>query len=192
MKVRILLRKLSFLAKLLGSEDNTMSAQVFRTLSVDNVYKISLVDQYNTLQNEIGLHSVLQQCLAEPALASSIVKSEKKRILEADWNVTLENAKGHESLKYVVISEQVAASWCSVWDLALDHGTRGTKLTQSLFANLCQPLLKDRICHVCENRIPLNKNFFDHLCVTHLKRRYNDHIASILEESMWAITDVNP
>ena len=49
-KVRILLlRKLSILAKLLESEDNTMSAQVFRTLSVNNVYNISLVDQCNTL-----------------------------------------------------------------------------------------------------------------------------------------------
>ena len=148
------------------------------------------MNQCNTLQNEIGLHSVLQQCLAEPALASSIVKSEKKRILEADWNVTLESAKGHESLKYIVISELVAASWCSVWDLALDYGTKSTKLTQSLFASLCQPLFKDRICHLCENKIPSNKNFFEHLCITHLKRRYNEHFVSIFEEGGESIMEM--
>ena len=75
-----------------------MSCQVFRMLSADNVYSISLVEQCNILQNDIGLHFILQQCLAEPALTSSIVKSEKKRNLEADWKATLETARRHTRL----------------------------------------------------------------------------------------------
>ena len=102
----------------------------------------------------------------------------------------METAKGHESLKYIVISEQVAASWCRLWDLALDYGTKGTKLTQSLFASLCQPLCRDRICRLCGNRIPSDKNFFDHLCITHLQRHYNDHVASILEEGGESIMEM--
>ena len=75
-----------------------MSCQVFRTLSADNVYSISLVEQCKILQNDIDLHFIFQQCLAEPALASSIVKSENKRNLEADWKATLETARRHTRL----------------------------------------------------------------------------------------------
>ena len=129
-----------------------------------------------------GLHPILQQCLAEPALASSIVKFEKKRILEADWKATLETARRHASLKYITCSDLAAASWCSVWDLALEYRQKGTKLTQSLIASLCQPLFSDRLCHLCGSQIPAhNMTFFHHLCISHLKTPYNDCIASILE-----------
>ena len=100
-KARVLLRKLTFLAKLLESEDDHVSTRVFRTLSVENIYNISLVDQCNSLQNDLGVDSVLQQCLAEPTIASAIVRSEKMRILEQDWATTLEVAKQHQSLRYI-------------------------------------------------------------------------------------------
>ena len=48
-KVRVLLRKLSFLAKLLERNDQSISARVLRTLSVDNMYDISLIDQSHAL-----------------------------------------------------------------------------------------------------------------------------------------------
>ena len=53
-KTHVLLRKLTFLAKLLESEDDHISTRVFRTLSVENVYNISLV-QCNSLQNDLGV-----------------------------------------------------------------------------------------------------------------------------------------
>ena len=127
-KARVLLRKLTFLAKLLESKDDHISTRVFRTLSVENVYNISLVDQCNSLQNDLGVDSVLQQCLAEPTIASAIVRSEKTRILEQDWATTLEVAKQHQSLRCIVYSDSVAASWCRLCDQALDLGTKGTKV----------------------------------------------------------------
>ena len=137
----------------------------------NNVFNISLVEQYNILQIDIGLHPILQQCLAEPALASSVVKLKKKRILEADWKATLETARRHASLiLYITCSDLAAASWCSMWDLALEYLQKGTKLTQSLFASLCRPLFSDRLCHLCRSQIPAhNMTFFHHLCVSHLK-----------------------
>ena len=72
-------------------------------------------------------------------------------------------AKSHQSLKYITCSDSVAASWCSLWDHALDYGTKGTKLLQILFSSLCQPLFSDRHCHLCENSIlPANECFFSH------------------------------
>ena len=44
MKVRILLRKLHFLAKLLESEEDNLSSRVFRTIAAENVYGISQPD----------------------------------------------------------------------------------------------------------------------------------------------------
>ena len=87
-KVRVLLRKLSFLAKLLERNDQSISARVLRTLSVDNMYDISLIDQCNTLLNDLGISTILQQCLTEPSKALTTVKCEKKRILELDWTST--------------------------------------------------------------------------------------------------------
>ena len=77
-KVRVLLRKLSFLAKLLERNDQSISARVLRTLSVDNMYDISLIDQCNTLLNDLGISTILQQCLTEPSKALTTVKCEKK------------------------------------------------------------------------------------------------------------------
>ena len=44
-KARIVIRKIDFLAKLQDSERDDLASHVFRTLSADNVYNISLVDQ---------------------------------------------------------------------------------------------------------------------------------------------------
>ena len=59
--------------------------QVLRTLSVGKVYDISLVDQCNSLLNDLGISTILQECLTEPSKALTTVKCEKKRILELDW-----------------------------------------------------------------------------------------------------------
>ena len=59
MKARILLRKLSFLAKLLSCNEDNLSASVFRTISTENVYNISLVQQCKWLQGELKCEQIL-------------------------------------------------------------------------------------------------------------------------------------
>ena len=119
-KARILLRKLCFLSKLLENEDDEMSSRLFRTLSAENVYSISLVEQCKWLQNEISTDPVHQQCLLEPATTKAIVRRAKEDILKRDWIKTLESARKHQSLKYITCTDFAAAS-CMVQTVVPGH-----------------------------------------------------------------------
>ena len=77
-----------------------MSSRLFRTLSAENVYSISLVEQCKWLQNEISTDPVLQQCLLEPATAKAIVRGAKEDILKRDWIKTLESARKYQSTSH--------------------------------------------------------------------------------------------
>ena len=167
-----------------------MSFRLFRTLSAENVYSISLVEQCKWLQNEISTDPVLQQCLLEPAIAKAIVRSAKEDILKQDWIKILESARKHQSLKYITCTDFVAASWCRLWDQAMDLGTKGTRQIQCLLSSLCRPVFGDHQCPHCDNKIPSSQNFFDHLCNEHLKREYNKQIASILEQGGQDVFDM--
>ena len=72
----------------------------------------------------------------------------------------------HQSLKYIACTDSVAASWCRLWDQAMDLGTKGTGLIQCLLSSLCRPVFGDRQCPHCGDKIPLSQNFFDHTVVT--------------------------
>ena len=72
MKVRILLRKLKFLARLLSTTNNTQSARTFRTLAVENVYGISLVQQCLWLEHTLNTPPIVHQCLTNPDSAISL------------------------------------------------------------------------------------------------------------------------
>ena len=190
MKVRILLRKLHFLAKLLESEEDDLSSRVFRTLSADNVFEISLVEQCKWLQNELRVDPILQRCLSDPATATNTVKSAKRTLLNQDWKQTINAAKMHSSLRHIVCSDFVASSWCRLWDQALDLGIKGTRLTQCLFHSLCRPTFGDRLCPHCTTEIPRNQSYFEHLNFDHLDNSYDqDEIETILEEGGQLVMD---
>ena len=141
MMARVFIRKLSFLAKLLTSNEDTQSSRTFRTCAADNVYNISLIQQCQWLQCTLNIEQILQQCLENPDSAVLIVKSARNSILRRDWANTVHLAKSHMSLKHIVSSNDIASGWCRIWDSALDQGYRGTKLSQCLFRSLCHPLL---------------------------------------------------
>ena len=125
-KAHIAIGKLRFLAKLLKSEQDDLASRIFRTLSAD-VYSISLVEQCRWLLEELGLGWILQKCLSDHT-ASDTVKDLQNIILKQDWSQTVNSARNHPSLKHIVCSNLVAASWCSHWDRAQDLGTKGTRL----------------------------------------------------------------
>ena len=154
MKVRILLRKLKFLARLLSTTNNTQSARTFHTLAVENVYGISLVQQCLWLEHTLNTPPIVHQCLTNPDSAISLVNENRNNILRQDWANTVKLAKPHTSLKHVVSNEDI---WSRVWDTALDRGCSGTKLSQCLFKTLCWPLFGDRKCHYPS---PPKPNFF--------------------------------
>jgi hypothetical protein len=77
----------------------------------------------------------------------------QKRILSADKKLTLERCDAHQSLKHVssVYSE---LSWLKIWDMALDHGVKGTRAALCLFNTISRPLFGDRLCPRCETQVP--------------------------------------
>ena len=111
MKVRILLRKLKFLARLLSTTNNTQSARTFRTLAVENVYGISLVQQCLWLEHTLNTPPIVHQCLTNPDSAISLVNENRNNILRQDWADTVKLAKSHTSLKYVVSNDDIALCW---------------------------------------------------------------------------------
>ena len=49
-------------------------------------------------------------------MASDTVKKSQNIILKQDWSQTVISARNYTSLKHIVCSDLVAASWCSHWD----------------------------------------------------------------------------
>ena len=50
MATRILLRKLTFLSKLLSNYKDTMSSRIFISLAIEDIYNSSVVQQYKMLE----------------------------------------------------------------------------------------------------------------------------------------------
>ena len=73
-------------------------------------------------------------------------------ILERDWDSTARCARFHSSLLQVS-DKLVVNEWRGVWDEALNHGTKGTKLSQNLFRTLTRPLFGDKLCNLCSASI---------------------------------------
>ena len=67
-----------------------------------------------------------------PEDALHIVREAKTDLLETDWNRTVNYARSHSSLSYISGAE-VVDEWYSVWDEALNHGTKGTRVAQNIF-----------------------------------------------------------
>ena len=164
-RVCILLRKLSFLVKLLQSTNGKLSSCVFHTLATEGVSKISLIEQCQQLESEFGT-SFLAKCLNNPGNADSIIHEAKKVLISRDWDIVLDRAKCRQSSKHIS-DPRIAASWCRFWDLALDQGVRGTHLFQNLFRIMCRPLFGERECFICKNTIHPGSTFFEHVCADH-------------------------
>ena len=116
----VLIRNLTFLAKLL-ERDDVLSSHVFQTLVPTNVYEVSLVQQCRVLEQQIGT-GCLQLCLQNPTNASSIVHEAKSEILAKDWNCTIQASRSHHSLAIVSATDVIASGWNRIWDEALEYG----------------------------------------------------------------------
>ena len=127
---RILIRKLTFLAKLLSSTDYKISGRIFTSLAIVDVCNVGIVQQCRMLEADVSTN-VLALCLQYPTDAPSIVKSMRKDIIPSDFDVLLRSAATHPSAKYIASVGEVT-SWCRLWDLALDRGIRGTRGLQPL------------------------------------------------------------
>jgi hypothetical protein len=177
MRVCILLRKLTFLVKLLQSTSDNLSSRVFRTLASEDVSKISLVEQCQLLESESGT-SFAAQCLNDPGNAQLVLQEAKEALISRDWEIVLEMAKCHQSTKHIA-DPRIASSWCKLWDIALDHGVRGTRLTQHLLSVMCRPVFGKRECPICNNIIHQSTSYFEHVSSDHCNSVIS--VAGVLE-----------
>ena len=86
------------MAKLLNGCD--ISAQVFRTLACEDVYKVSLVQQCHSFGQLFGTN-YLQLCLGNPSEACSIINKAKIGILAKDWEHTVNQTNTHPTLAII-------------------------------------------------------------------------------------------
>ena len=162
---RILIRKLTFLAKLLSSTDDKISGRIFTSLAIVDVYNVGIVQQCRMLEADVSTN-VLALCLQNPTDAPSIVKSMRKEIIQSDFDVLLRYAATHPSAKYIASVAEVT-SWCRLWDLALDRGIRGTRGLQTLLKVLSHRIYEDSLCPSCGASLGTDSLWIDHICLAH-------------------------
>ena len=137
---RILIRKLSFLSKLLAGSRDTISHRVFTSLAaMEDIFETSIVQQCRMLEANLNT-SVLAECLTHPECAPDIVKRSKVNIINSDFKLLLTSAieKCGSAAPAACIATQT--SWRRLWDVALEKGIKGTRIMQMLFKELCRPM----------------------------------------------------
>ena len=131
-----------------------------------NALNVAFVRQCKELELYYGTE-IWKACISSPEEATEIVKEAKNELLAKDWDCTLLRARSHSSLS-LVSDTMIVNEWLGVWDEALNHGTKGTKLSQCLLKVLCKPLFGDRLCELCSCSI-IETSYADHniMCSVH-------------------------
>ena len=180
----ILIRKLSFLSKLLSGSKDIISRRVFTSIAMDNIYEISIVQQCRMLEANICT-SILAKCLSDPENAPEIVKNNKRCILNADFEILLSSTI--DRCGSAAAAAQVAnhTSWRRLWDMALDHGVKGTRTMQAIFRELCRPSSCFQ-CSLCDAAVSPTSSCLEHACTNHPSEMENlsyDNIISLLTDA---------
>ena len=102
-------------------------------------------------------------------------------ILKIDWESCLSTASQHGSTAVAArISSSV--SWLKLWDMALDHGPRGTAVLQALYRTLTKPSFGKSRCSICDMEDVASH--FEHHVVKHTPIQIPERIVQcLLEES---------
>ena len=103
-----------------------------------DVHSISVNKQCKFLDEVLGTNFT-EELLSNPHLS---LKDLKRRIISADYLKNLKAAEDHPSQKYVAQIEEMNV-WLKLWDMALDHGTEGTKAVLAILKALCRSVFSD-------------------------------------------------
>ena len=174
---RVLLRKLSFLSKLLTNSNDILSSRIFTTLAMDEIYSISVVQQCRMLEAPLST-DIVNQCLTSPNNAVKIVHSNKKFLLKCDYDILISTAMMHPSVEPIAKIASIV-SWRKIWDGALDYGVKGTYCGQAILRELGRPVFGDKLCHLCKEPITC---FSSHLCNSHPTLVCHESLSSIVNK----------
>ena len=164
MRCRCLCAKLSFLHKILSSEQSTLSTEVFNALTFSSAKSTLLINQCRLLEQPYP------QKFTDEVLTNSdvVMRSLKEQIIKADCSLLLSEAKTHPSQSIVA---EVAShmGWLKVWDTAHDHGPSGTNTVLSILKLLSKSVFADRKCNVegCDFVVPPNAACYEHFLSQH-------------------------
>ena len=157
-------------------ESTSLSTQVFRSLAVSDVSSMSILKQCNFLDS-ILCTDFTNEVLGSHELS---LKDLKKRILEADRQQIIQKSANHPSLSYVL---RVAREnmWMKFWEVALDHGPDGTKVSMAILKLLCLTLFSDRCCpiHDCSYIIPPNSPLCEHFMESHTSTLFDSNASPV-------------
>lgn len=87
----VLIRELTFLAKLLTIPDDTISKHTSSSWAIVDIYSSSIVQQCRMLESALGTH-IVGQCLEHLQKASAVVRSYKTIILNQDFNLLIDSS----------------------------------------------------------------------------------------------------
>ena len=128
MRCRCLCAKLS---KVSSRNVDTLSSEVYKTFSTLDMESISLVKQCHFLELSYASN------FTNEILSNSVdsIRSLKKRVIEADRALLLEQSKNHQSQKLIA---RVAESegWMKFWDAGLDKALSPSFPTSSCCVKL--------------------------------------------------------
>ena len=133
----ILIRKLSFLSKLLSGTKDTTNSRVFTSLAMENIFEMSIVQQYRILEANLGTR-VLAECLSDPENAPAS-KSKFFTPTSSSYYISLSSATQRRGPAAPAAHVATHTSWRCVWDVALDQGVKGTRTMQAIFKELFHP-----------------------------------------------------
>ena len=162
MACRILIRKLTFLGKLLRADNSTISSTLFTAQAIVDPF---IIQQCKMLEASLNIH-VLDECLKCPETASMLVKSEKQSILESDMSSLIASALDHDSA-HLTATVAAQISWNKLWDIALDRGTHGTSQLQRIVCHLSRHIYCGYTCSLCNLPIDQGTTWLAHLCTHH-------------------------
>ena len=164
MATRILIRKLGFLAKLLSSQDLSISSRLFTSAAITDSLNISIIQQYRLLES-ITRTDVLKLCLESPECAPSIVKSMKDDILKQDRTGLISSSQSHSSHYFAEIARDIL--WHLLWDFTLNRGVQGTLQLQRIIYLLSHPIFDRIFCSSCGSHEAPPDSWASHICGDH-------------------------
>ena len=159
----ILLRKLSFLGKLLESRQRTISSAIFTSATISDPSEVSIVQQCKMLESRLSVQ-IVDDCLSHPDAAPAIVRSEKSTIIDADMGSLIISALHHPSACHIA-TNATKISWNYLWNLALDRGTNSTSQLQRIVHHLSRPTFPGFVCSLCQ--LPVDTSWITHICTSH-------------------------
>jgi len=108
----------------------------------------------------------------------SSLRTLRKEITEADWKLCLTEASSHPSTS-LAATIATHTTWPKLWDMALDHGPRGTVSLQAIYRTLTRPTFGQTPCPHCDIQ-QVEQSYFEHFISNHTPISNPDFFVNLL------------